>query len=151
MKPFGYARDPLALLAMALYGLNRWLIKPHLDGGGFMHSHFNDLLLIPAALPLVLWLQRKLAWRDHDEAPRWSEIALHLGVWGCIAEVAGPQLVAHATADWRDLVAYTVGAIVAGLWWQLAEKVGRDRWARRSPSVATSETAGPAVPPYPGN
>ena len=150
MKPFGYTRDPLALLAMALYALNRWFLKPHL-GGGFMHDHFNDLLLIPAALPLVLWVQRKLAWRGHDEAPRWSEIGLHLLVWGVICEGVGPRLAPHATGDWRDLVAYTAGAAVAGLWWQLAEKVGRDRWTRRSQPAGSSETAGPAVPPYPGN
>lgn len=117
MKPFGYARDPLCLLAIALYALNRWALKPHLSSG-FMHDHFNDLLLIPAALPLVLWVQRKLNWRLHDAPPRWTEIVLHLGIWGVICEVAGPRIAAHATGDWRDLVAYTVGAALAGLWWQ---------------------------------
>ncbi|WP_221029358.1 hypothetical protein [Actomonas aquatica] len=118
MKSFGYVRDPLCLLTMALYALNRWALKPQLTGGGFMHDHFNDLLLIPAALPLILWVQRKLGWRDHDQAPRWSEIGLHLAIWGVICEIAGPSIAAHATGDWRDLVAYTVGAAVAGLWWQ---------------------------------
>lgn len=104
---------------MAGYAANRWMIKPHLTSG-FMHDHFNDLLLIPAALPLVLWVQRKLAWRDHDRPPTGSEIILHLVVWTLLCEVIGPRFVAHATADWRDAVAYAVGAAIAGGWWNRA-------------------------------
>ncbi|GAB5561988.1 MAG: hypothetical protein SynsKO_36350 [Synoicihabitans sp.] len=117
MKAFAYGRDPLCLVAIGLYALNRWGVKPQLDVR-FLHDHFNDVLLIPAALPLVLWLQRKLGWRDHDGRPDAKEIALHLVVWGLIAEVSGPYLFDHATGDWRDLVAYTVGALLAGIWWQ---------------------------------
>ena len=50
-KHFRYAFDPLCMGACALYALNRFLIKPYV-GPGFFHSHFNDVLLIPAALPL---------------------------------------------------------------------------------------------------
>lgn len=116
MKAFRYGRDPLCLVAIGLYGLNRWGLKPHLESV-FLHDHFNDVLLIPAALPLVLWVQRKLGWRNHDLAPDAGEIALHLIVWSLIAEVAGPYLFDHATGDWRDMAAYTFGAVVAGLWW----------------------------------
>lgn len=116
MKAFRYGRDPLGLFAIGLYALNRWGLKPNLDFR-FLHDHFNDVLLIPAALPLVLWAQRQLGWRDHDRVPEAKEIALHLVVWGLIAEVAGPQLFDHATGDWRDLVAYTVGAGLSWTWW----------------------------------
>lgn len=112
-------------MTIGLYALNRWGLKPTLDVR-FLHDHFNDLLLIPAALPLVLWMQRRLGWRNHDLAPDAGEIALHLIVWGLIAEVAGPFLFAHATGDWRDLVAYTVGALVAGLWWSRMSGVKPD-------------------------
>lgn len=116
MKAFAYGRDPLCLIAIGLYAINRWLLKPTLDLR-FLHDHFNDVLLIPAALPLVLWGQRQLGWRTHDLSPDAGEITLHLIVWSLIAEVAGPHLFDHATGDWRDLVAYTAGAIIAGLWW----------------------------------
>ena len=45
-------------------------------------------LLIPAALPFALWLQRRLNLRPHDQPPRWSEIILHLVAWSVAAEDA---------------------------------------------------------------
>lgn len=119
MKAFAYWRDPLCLIAMGCYVINRWGLKPVLDVP-FLTNHFNDLLLIPAALPLVLWVQRKLGWRSHDRNPDVKEIALHLVVWSIISEGLGPYLFDHPTRDWRDLVAYTAGAILAGLWWHYA-------------------------------
>jgi hypothetical protein len=117
VKAFGYGRDPLCLLAIALYALNRWLIIPQIHHR-FFTGHFNDLLLIPAALPLVLWTQRLLGWRDHDGAPTLGEVSLHLLVWTLLCEVAGPHLVAHATGDWLDAIAYLSGAIVSMAWWR---------------------------------
>ena len=141
MNTFRYGRDPLCLIAVGLYALNRWGLKPTFDVP-FLHDHFNDLLLIPAALPLVLWLQRKLGWRLHDRSPDTKEIALHLVIWALIAEVAGPHLFEHATADWRDLVAYGVGAIGAGLWWHFsANDVGL--YARLDPQPMSFERLAP--------
>lgn len=117
MKRFGYAADPLCLLACGLYLLNRLWLRQHV-GGVFLHGYFNDLLLIPAALPWVLWLQRRLKWRPDDARPRWGEIALHVAMWSLAAEVVAPHLFPHAIGDWRDAVAYTGGALVAGCWWQ---------------------------------
>jgi hypothetical protein len=121
VNSFRYGRDSLCLIAIGLYALNRWGLKPRLEVG-FLHNHCNDLLLIPAALPLVLWVQRKLQWRDHDHFPDAQEITLHLIVWGLIAEVAGPYLFDHATGDWRDLLAYTIGAAASWWWWQKQNK-----------------------------
>jgi hypothetical protein len=117
VKPFGYGRDPLCLIAIGLYALNRWGVKPQVNLP-FLHDHFNDLLLIPAALPLILWVQRRLGWRDHDRSPDPKEIALHLVVWSLIAEVAGPHFFDHATGDWRDITAYASGAVFAWAWWR---------------------------------
>jgi hypothetical protein len=117
VKHFGYVRDPLCVLACALYVLNRMWWRT-LFGGAFLTGYFNDLLFIPAALPLVLWVQRRIGVRRDDQPPRWSEIALHLAVWSVVAEGIMPRLLAHATGDWRDVIAYTAGAIVAGVCWQ---------------------------------
>ena len=115
MKRFGYWRDPLFLICCGLYALNRWGVKPHVHSP-FLHGQFNDLLLIPCALPLVLWLQRRLGLRKHGAPPTFSEIALHLLVWSVVCEGLGPRFM-HTTGDVWDVVAYTAGGLLAWVWW----------------------------------
>jgi hypothetical protein len=117
---FRYLRDPLFLLAVLLYIVNRWWWKPAF-GGFFLHGYFNDLLLIPAALPPILWVHHKAGWRKHEMPPSFHEIASHLFLWAFIAEVVGPKLFVHSFGDWADAAAYTAGALAAGLWWHLAK------------------------------
>jgi hypothetical protein len=102
-----------------LYVLNRVWWRGYF-GGEFLTGYFNDLLLIPAALPVVLWVQRWIGVRSSDGPPRWREIGFHLAVWSVAAEGVMPYLTARATGDWHDIAAYTAGAIVSGLWWQEA-------------------------------
>lgn len=118
MKPFRYALDPLCLLGCSAYALNRWIMKPRL-ASGFLHSYFNDLWLIPCALPLILWLQRRSGLRLDDAAPRWSEIWFHLVIWALIAEVIAPHFL-KVTGDPLDVLAYATGAVAAGWWWNRA-------------------------------
>lgn len=117
MKRFGYWRDPLCLLAVVLYALNRWLIAPHTHTS-FLHGYFDDFLLIPAALPFVLWLQHQLGLRPDDHYPTPGEILFHLGIWSLICEVLGPHLFPHAVGDPLDVLAYTCGALVAWVGWK---------------------------------
>lgn len=119
MKQFRYSFDPLCLLASSAYAVNRWLIPLALKGP-FLRGHFADLLLVPAALPPILWLQRRLGLRPTDVAPAWSEIAVHVIVWSLTAEVIAPHLFTRATGDAWDVVAYFGGAVVSGLFWQRA-------------------------------
>jgi len=119
VRVFRYQFDPLCLLACAGYTINRWLL-PSAWKGPFLQGHFNDLLLIPAALPLVLRFQRATGLRTHDHPPAWSEILLHLIVWSLAAEVIAPWLFSRATADLADVAAYAAGAVGAGLLWQRA-------------------------------
>jgi hypothetical protein len=116
MSRFGYLRDPMFLAAAIGYATNRWLLKPLL-ASPFLHGHFADLLLIPAALPVVLWVQRLVGLRKHDLAPSWSEMVLHLAVWSLICEFIGPHWLHHGTADVWDVVAYATGGVAACLWW----------------------------------
>ncbi|HTI69786.1 MAG TPA: hypothetical protein VMF06_07455 [Candidatus Limnocylindria bacterium] len=116
MKSFRYGRDPLCVGACLLYGLNRFWWRQAM-GGPFLSGQFDDLLLIPCALPVVLWLQRKLGLREHDRFPQVSEVILHLAVWSVIAEVIGPRMMSWATGDWKDVVAYSAGSVVSLLWW----------------------------------
>ncbi len=117
MRRFGYCLDPLCLVGCAAYAVNRWLVKPfHLSG--FFHGRFNDLWLVPCALPPILWLHRRLGWRTHDGPPEWSEIALHLVLWSVVCEGIAPRFLSRATGDLWDVAAYAVGGVLAGLWWR---------------------------------
>ncbi len=128
MRRFLYLRDPLFLTGCIAYVINRWLVKPHVHTG-FFHSYFNDLWLIPCALPPILWLHRRLGLRPHDTAPQISEIISHLIFWSLLFEWIGPKFVPHTIGDPLDVVAYTAGAAVAGLWWQ------RNFWLKLCPRL----------------
>lgn len=119
MKRFRYVLDPLCLAAVAAYVFGRWWLRAHV-AHGFWHDQFTDALLIPAALPVALWVQRCLGLRNDDARPRWREIVLHVAVWSIAAEVLAPLAFHHATGDWRDVVAYTAGALGAAAWWSAA-------------------------------
>ena len=116
LKAFPYLRDPLFVAACLLYAVNRWAVKPHVHDG-FLHGQFDDLLLIPCALPPLLLAQRWLKLREHDRPPAFSEIALHLTIWSILFEVLGPHILAGTVGDPWDVVAYVAGGIFAGFWW----------------------------------
>lgn len=117
--------DWLCLMACGCYAANRWILAPRV-ASPFLHGHFADLLLIPAALPPVLWLQRRLGLRPDSGPPRWGEILLHLVVWSVLFEVLGPRVMA-VTGDPWDVAAYTVGGVVAGCWWNRGRAPSRER------------------------
>jgi ubiquinone/menaquinone biosynthesis C-methylase UbiE len=118
VKPFGYVFDPLFLLSCALYAANRWLIKPHCHIA-FFHNWFNDTLLIPCALPVVLLIQRWLGIRGRDSAPTFGEVASHIIGWSILFELIGPYIL-PTTGDPWDAVSYACGGAVAYGWWRLA-------------------------------
>ena len=103
-------------MTCSLYALNRWVLKPHIPSP-FLHNHFNDVLLIPCALPPLLWMQRRLRLRHQDQLPTPGEIALYLAVWSVLFEVIGPHIIPWTVGDPWDVVAYVAGGIMAGLWW----------------------------------
>ena len=126
MNRFGYLHDRLFGLSLAAYALNRLVILPHLGGlvrarvswaWPFLHGHFDDLLLIPVALPVVLWLQKITGLRPHDRPPGWSEMLGHLAVWSLMAKVVGPFWLHIGVADPWDLLCFAGGGVAAMLWW----------------------------------
>ena len=116
MIRFAYLRDELFLGASGAYALNRWCLKPLLSWP-FLHNHFNDLLTIPAALPVVLWIQRIFRLRGSDAPPCASEIILHLIIWTILCEYVGPFWLARGVSDPLDVLAYTLGGWVAWMGW----------------------------------
>ncbi|HWC59814.1 MAG TPA: hypothetical protein VHC44_08980 [Verrucomicrobiae bacterium] len=116
MKKFRYLGDGLFLVSCSLYALNRWGIRPHTHNA-FLRFHFNDMLLMPCALPPLLWMQRKLKLRTTDAPPTWGELTLYTTFWSILFEVIGPHLLRRATGDPWDVVVYFIGGLGAGLWW----------------------------------
>ena len=116
MKRYGYARDPVCWISCLCYAANRWGL-PAAWKGPFLREHFNDCLFIPAALPLMLRLERRLDLRRVDTPPHWKEVLYHLVIWSVAAEVVGPHVFARATGDVWDVVAYAAGAAVATVIW----------------------------------
>jgi hypothetical protein len=64
----------VCLISCTFYAANRWCLPVTLKGP-FLRNHFDDLLLIPAALPLILWLLKSL---DRDCSPMRRAI---FGTW----------------------------------------------------------------------
>ncbi len=125
-EKFRYLHDHLFIFALAAYALNRLLIRPHLGWffhshaawlWPFLHSHFDDLLLMPAALPVILWLQRLLNLRRHDHPPGWLEMFAHLALWSIMCKIVGPLYLHIGVADPWDLLFFAGGGIAACLWW----------------------------------
>ena len=116
MKKFRYLGDGLFLLCCCLYAFNRWYVKPRVQSP-FMLFHFNDTLLIPCALPVLLFMQRRLKLRMTDELPTAGEIVLHLVVWSILFEAIGPHIMPGVVGDPWDVVSYTAGGILAWFWW----------------------------------
>lgn len=116
MRSFRYLRDGLFLTACLLYALNRWGLKPRIHSA-FLHDHFDDVLLIPCALPPLLLMEKWLRLRPHDQPPLPGEIVLNLVIWSILFEVIGPHIFPHAVGDPWDVVSYFAGGIFAGFWW----------------------------------
>ncbi len=119
MDRFRYLRDPAFVFCCLSYASNRWLIKPHVHNA-FIHGYFNDVLLIPCALPPLLLTQRWLGLRRNDLPPLAGEILFHLVIWSMLFEWIGPKFMPHTTGDPWDVVAYFVGGALAWLWWHRA-------------------------------
>jgi hypothetical protein len=122
MPRFVYWRDPLFLACTCFYALNRWWLKPHF-AWPFLHNWFNDLLLIPCALPILLWLYRKLHLRRGDAYPTLIETTSVLVVWSVLFEWLGPHLIRYTVGDWRDVAMYWCGGVVAWLVWQFQSTI----------------------------
>jgi len=81
MNRFGYLRDRLFVASLAAYACNRLLIRPNMDGlfhthlpwaWPFLHSHFDDLLLMPAALPVAMrgfMMLSRRCWKGQGSMP----------------------------------------------------------------------------------
>jgi hypothetical protein len=116
---FAYLADKTFLAACFLYAANRLWGKPFIgEAVHFLRNHLDDCLLIPAALPPLLYVFRRLGLRRDDSPPRLREIAEWTFLWSIVFEWLFPRFLHRGTADWWDVLAYTAGALVSWLVWQ---------------------------------
>jgi len=121
--PFRYLRDPLFLFCVTLYFANRIFLKPHIRGGvfgAFLHDSLNDVICLPFWVPIMVWLMRKMGLRQSDAPPQGVEIIIPLLLWSWFFELILPTLAPFrhlAVCDPNDILCYTVGAVLAALFW----------------------------------
>lgn len=117
---FRYLRDPLFLFCVALYFLNRWLLKPHFPNA-FLHCYLNDVICIPFWVPIMLSFMKALRLRKTDDLPNAFEILIPLILWSWVFEAYlpfTPMFKLLATSDYRDVLAYTIGGALSALLWR---------------------------------
>lgn len=115
--------DPICLAAWGAYFLNRFLLAPQFGSQlPFLREHFNDSLLIPAALPLLYWARYRLGLREDNSPPAWREVLLWCVGWSLVFEWLGPRVFHYSVGDWGDVAAYFAGGLVAAFWWNWNHK-----------------------------
>ena len=112
--------DPFWHVSLACYALHRCWQGFHTGSGWFDH-YWNDLWMLPCALPLVLFLYQILGLRLCGAVPSGSEIFWHGMLLSLMAEVAGPLLFEHAVGDPWDILAYAMGGGMLYCRWHIRE------------------------------
>jgi hypothetical protein len=117
--PFRYLRDPLFLCCVGLYIVNRLVLKPA-TGGGFLHSHLNDLICVPMWAPVVVFVCRRIGGRPDDAVPQPHELLTIVILWSVLFEImlpSHPFWSRYATRDPLDVLCYAAGALIGGIFW----------------------------------
>ena len=148
---FRYLKDPLFLFCVALYFANRWVVKPCLPNE-FSRCYLNDVIGLPFWIPIMLFLMRRVGLRKHDAPPTAGELLVPLILWSGVIEIYLPSVAFFkglATADFVDILCYTVGACIASVFWafwygewRLAGKGSRGATPRRQIAQEDSGLAG---------
>jgi hypothetical protein len=118
--PFLYLRDPLFLVCVATYFVNRLVLK-QIWTSGFVHEHLNDLICIPFWVPIMLFAQRRLGLRDQNGRPSAGELVIPLVIWSWVFEIILPRTELFGNwcvADYLDVMYYSLGALLAALFWR---------------------------------
>ena len=142
--PFRYLRDPLFVFCVVLYFVNRLVLKPHIHHGAlgaFLHGSLNDVICIPFWVPIMVWMMRKVGLRNEDGPPHGAEVLIPVLLWSWFFELVLPFLGPFhrlATCDPDDILCYTLGALLAVLFW----KGYYGRRQKESPVIAVNKQPG---------
>lgn len=123
---YRFYKDPLFIISVSLYGMNRILTGCDLITWSFATSHFNDMLLVPCLLPPINHILMKTGARKPGMAPRPIEIVICLIIWTIAFEIIAPRLSSGATGDFRDVLCYMAGGMTAMFVWNRKSKTWTD-------------------------
>ncbi len=126
-RDFRYLRDPLFLVCVAGYFVNRFVFKPYIPNE-FSQGYLNDLICIPFWVPIMLAGMRRTGLRPDDAPPRAAEILVPLLLWSFLFELWLPRTDLFrgiAISDQLDILAYAAGALGAALVWRLSYGAAR--------------------------
>lgn len=117
--PFAYLADPVFIISVLLYTLNRFVFKPHHIGGWFTHGYLNDVLCLPIFVPVTLYAVRVLGVRRGHAAPRAWEIVVCFLAFVAVFQIVTPRFprVFITAGDPLDVIAYAAGGMVAHRFW----------------------------------
>lgn len=147
MKPFRYLRDPLFLVCLGLYFINRLVLKPFIPNP-ISQSYLNDLICIPFWVPIMLWTMRVIRIRRDDRPPLAHEILIPLIIWSIAFELIAPYSDRYrglAYSDPLDILCYACGALIAGLFWQAWYRMPESEFPSSPPSPTPAETENPSA------
>ena len=115
---FKYLLDPLFLFSLALYSINK---SPFLKFGflscNFFTYYFNDLLLVPVLVPIILFCSKAFKLRNVYSPPMFLEIIVPVAIWSIAFELIGPFYFGKGTSDPLDVFVYCLGGLIGWLIW----------------------------------
>ena len=126
---FRYLRDPLFVFCLALYAINRWILKSYFPNE-FSQGYLNDLICLPFWVPIMLFMMKKLHMRRYDGPPTGAELLIPLILWSWLFEVYLPGVELFkgvATADHLDVLCYADGGLVGAVFWRVWYRERTDR------------------------
>jgi len=117
-RKFKYLLDPLFLLSLAIYFINKSSFLEHeFWSCKFCNYYLNDLLLVPVLVPIILFFSRIFKFRNGYSPPMFLEIIVPLSIWSIAFELIGPFYFGKGTSDPVDVFAYCLGGLTSWLIW----------------------------------
>ena len=107
-------RHPLFLLSAFAYAFLKLSQKLgyHFP---FFHDHLADFLCMPVVLSLAVTFMRWTK-KDKNYVLNPLQIVVATVLYAFLFEFLFPMLSTKATSDWRDVIAYCLGALVFVIW-----------------------------------
>jgi hypothetical protein len=141
MSRFNYLADPVCVCALLTYALNRFWWKQSFSAVfPFLRDHLDDFLLIPAALPVLLWVFKQTGLRKSDAPPSLQEVLYWATVWSVVFEGIFPIAFRKGVQDWKDVGSYFAGGLLAWVLWLLWHGRGARPAAAARPSEDSVST-----------